>query len=131
MKATDALSAVSILAAILTFFFGLAREGIAGALRITPADAAKEWERKQQRRDVLTALLVRATPVFIGSTLLWYVCLPETVVILRTSRFDAWHFDLTRSLFVLLELGLSILVLLTSSNVYRLCKKLRGFAKKT
>ena len=129
MNVTDALSAVSILAAILTFFFGLVRKGMDDALKLIPDAPEKKKARQRQRHDLNLILWLQGVPVFIGSVVLWYICFPQTVDILRTSTLDYWHFDVAHSLFVLLETCLSVLVLLTSSYVYRLWRKLREFGK--
>ena len=130
MNITDALSAVSILAAILTFFFGLAGRGIDKALNLDLAPPAAVQLLRLQRRDVHRTMFLRGMPVFVGSIVLFYICLPQTYDILCTSTFDYWHFDIIRTLFVLLEICLLVLVLLTSINIYRLIRVLFKIRKK-
>lgn len=120
MNITGALSAVSILTAILTFFIGLAEKGIVETLEIEPEPPGKVPELQDQREDVRGTLLLHGVPVSVGSIVLFYICLPQTWNILWTSTFDYWHFDIIRTLFVLLEVCLFILVLLTSINLCRL-----------
>ena len=130
MNITDSLSAVSILTAILTFFFGLAGRWINEALELDIADPALIYELQRQRRVVRRTLFLRGVPVLVGSIVLWYICLPQMVNILRTGTFDYWHFDIIRTLFVLLEICLLVLVLLTSINTYRLIRVLREICKR-
>jgi len=128
MNLTNTLSAVSILAAILTFFFSLAERGINEALELEPADHARAYERLEQRRNVRRTLLLQGLPLFAGAISLFYICLPQTCDILRTSTIYLWRFDIIRTLFVLLEICLLVLVLLTSTNMLGLIgmlKKLR------
>ena len=129
MSITDALSAVSILTAILTFFIGLAKKGIAETLKIEPERPGKVPELQEQRKFVRRILLLHGVPVSVGPIVLFYVCLPQTCDILWTSTFDYWHFDIIWTLFVLLEICLFVLVLLTSINMCRLIKLLFDIRK--
>ena len=129
MNVTDALSAVSILTAILTFFIGLAKKGIAETLEIQPEPPGKVPELRDQREYVRGTLLSHGVPVSIGAIVLFYICLPQTIDILWTSTFDYWRFDIIRTLFVLLEVCLFVLVLLTSINACRLIKLLFDIRK--
>ena len=127
MNITDSLSAVSILTAILIFFYGVANKGIDKASKIKIVDKENEIERMEQRIEVRNTLWLHAIPIFLGSLALFYSCLPQTFKIVFTSNLAIWHIDLARTLFVFLEISLLFLFVLTFKNICKLVKKLNSF----
>ena len=127
MNITDTLSAVSILTATLTFFFDITSKSIDKALKIEIAPKEQKIAREKQKKEVSAVFWKQAIPIFVGSLALWYTCLPQTYEIFCTSKLYLLHFEIARTLFIFLEIGLSILVVLTFTGLCHLWKKLRYF----
>ena len=100
-------SAVSVVLGVLTYFLTMVYGSCAKILdEGIPAEAQKA-ARKALRRRLWRVLLIAALPLLCAFLALFYICLPTTVSVLSTSSFDLWSFDLRKTLFVYLTLGVA------------------------
>jgi hypothetical protein len=80
--------------------------------------------RRVLRSRLWQVLLWAVLPVFLALTGLFYLCLPTTITVLRTSRFQLWAFELDMTLFVYLEIAIAACAIVTGVMGIRLLRKL-------
>jgi hypothetical protein len=96
----------------------LERSGKLLAEDVPPAPKAEA--RKKVRRTVIRSLFSNAIPVLIAFATLFYLCLPMTLNISRSSNLQFWNFDLLKTLFVFLELAIAACLILSTIVAVRL-----------
>lgn len=67
---------------------------------------AQALARKALRARCHNFLFTAQAPVVGSLSLLFYLCLPTAFTIVKTSSFRLWDFDLARTLFVFLQVGI-------------------------
>ncbi|SRR5216684_1829019 len=115
-------SAISIVMGILTYFLALVLERCRALLAEDLPAVEQEIARQQFRGRLLRLLMSGAGPMLIAFGVLFYLCLPTTTIIIRSSKFELWHFDLLRTLFVFLELTVGACSVLSGVSAVRLIR---------
>lgn len=121
----DILAIVSLLVTILTFFLNLGWRSIDVCLNAEnpPAGRAKERERQQQKIKACGFMIV--APTLISLALLMYVNFPTFIRLLESSKLSLWDFDVTKTLFCLMEIALFVFVLIILNVSRKLFSKYR------
>jgi hypothetical protein len=89
-------------------------------LAVDPPSAPQAVARKNMRRTVTRSLFSGALPILLAFTTLFYLCLPTTLRISRSSTLQLWSFDLLTTLFVFLELTIAACLVLSIIVTVRL-----------
>jgi hypothetical protein len=85
---------------------------------------AQPAARRDLHRCLVRVLLLAELPLFLAFGVLFYICLPTAVTVLKTNTFQIWGFDLRETLFVCLELGVAACFIMVGVVGIRLLKKL-------
>ncbi|WP_343045160.1 hypothetical protein [Pseudomonas atagonensis] len=114
-----------MLLTLTTFLFNLAWP------RLTEAMALDQYQsgvqaRKRSRDTILGTFFSCALPLTCAFAALFYVNLPATVRIIRTSTLDFWDFDTGRTLFMLMACALFAFVAVNVWLCARLIEKWRS-----
>ncbi|MFW9079773.1 hypothetical protein ACOI9X_10900 [Pseudomonas sp. P2757] len=105
MPFSDIVAVSGLLLTLTTFLFNLAWPGLRAALDLD-ATQSGPLARKRSRGQVRRTLFGCALPLSCGFTALFYINLPATVEIVRTSTLDLWNFDVGRTLYVMMAWAL-------------------------
>jgi hypothetical protein len=97
-------STISIVLGVLTYFLTMVLEKSRSVLRETIP--AGNTAREDFRKGLFLLLAAGWLPLVLSFGLLFYLCLPTVVSIQQTSRFQVWSFDLMKTLFIFLHLGI-------------------------
>ena len=82
-------------------------------------------ERERFRSRVLRVMLTHVLSVFLMFAALFYVCLPKSVEILRSSHFALWQFDYAPTIFVLVQISIGAFLTYTFVVLIRMICLLR------
>jgi uncharacterized membrane protein HdeD (DUF308 family) len=93
-------------------------------LKETIPPEAQVAARRKLRNQLWQLLLWAVLPIFLALMGLFYLCLPTTITVLRTSGFQPWAFELDMTLFVYLEIAIAACVIVTGVMSIRLLRKL-------
>src|SRR5207302_1170038 len=85
---------------------------------------AQKLARRALRRRLTRVLFVAQLPLLCAFVLLFYLCLPTAVSVARSSSFQLWTFDLRKTLFLYLELGVATSSIICGVVGARLVSKL-------
>jgi hypothetical protein len=104
-------STISIVLGVLTYFLTMMLEKSRSVLAeaIPDGDTARK-DFKNRLRILLAATWL---PLVLSFGLLFYLCLPTVVSIVQTSTLQVWNFDLMKTLFVFLHLGIVACLIIT------------------
>lgn len=110
----DAISAASLVLAVLAALYTLWLPAVSAALAIMPA--ADKEDREPQRAQVETALLTKALPLAVATLAATLILLPRGIAIIAEAwtYVRKWGFDDVKSFFVL-TLSLMLLLALVSA----------------
>jgi ABC-type Fe3+ transport system permease subunit len=100
-------SAVSVVLGVLTYFLTMVYGAATKVLEEDIPPTAQKAARRALRRRLRRVLVVGALPLWCAFIVLFYICFPTAVGVIRTSTFQLWTFDLRKTLFVYLELGVA------------------------
>jgi hypothetical protein len=117
-------SSISIVLGVLTYFLTMVYDSSTKLLEkeIPPPTqpVAREALCKQLKRTLLSAAL----PLFLSFGGLFYLCLPATITVFQTSTGRLWLFDIPKTLFVYLEMGIAACLSISGWVLIRLGRKL-------
>jgi len=122
---SDAISAASLVLAVLAALYSLWLQEVNAALAITPK--TDRDDRKPQRKQATDALLTKALPLMVATISAVLVLAPRTLAILCEAlrhRWD-WVFDDVKALFVLTSALLAILAIVATVQSVALIAKRR------
>lgn len=111
----DAISAASLVLAVLAALYTLWLPAVSAALAITRA--ADKDDRGPQRAQVVTALLTKALPLAGATLAATLILLPRGIAIIAeaSTRWREWGFDDVKSFFVL-TLSLMLMLAIVSAT---------------
>lgn len=121
----DILAIVSLLVTILTFFLNLGWQSIESCLNSENPPAGRAKERERQQKKIEACGLVVIVPTSICLVLLAYVNFPTFYRLLVSSEFSLWEFDVTKTLFCLMEYALFVFILIILNVSRKLFAKYR------
>lgn len=78
----------------------------------------------QTKKEIQHTLIFIAVPIFIGFLVLFYVNLPTTIQILENSHLKFWDFNVNKTIYVMIELTLSLFVIFNILTIFKLQKKI-------
>lgn len=109
----DAISAASLVLAVLAALYTLWLPAVSAALKIDPAP--DKDDRGPQRTEVMLALLTKALPLGIATVAATLILLPRGIAIIAEARVHRtdWVFDDVKAFF-LLTLALMLLLAIVS-----------------
>lgn len=125
-KMNDIVAISGLLLALTTFLFNLALPKINQALQLDE-HMSGEIARQKARKQVRATLLLPVLPLFLAFFALFYVNLPAAMQIVANSSLRLWHFEVDRTLYVLVECALLAFVIYHGWLIYRLAAKSRKF----
>lgn len=122
-------STISIVLGVLTYFLTILLEASRELLKKEVPPAAQSAARKALRWRLVQVLLVAELPLFVSFAGLFYLCLPTVFSVWQTSAVNLWSFDLAKTLFVFLELGVAACFIISIVlGIRLLCKFRRSYA---
>ncbi|WP_018075968.1 hypothetical protein [Novosphingobium nitrogenifigens] len=126
----DAISAASLVLAVLAALYTLWLPAVSAALAITPADDKED--RGPQRAQVVTALFTKALPLAGATLAATLILLPRGIAIVVEAwmRWREWGFDDVKGFFVLTLSLMLLLALVSSMQLIGLLKKRKEIGPK-
>lgn len=118
-------STISIVLGVLTYFLTMMLDKARTLLREDVPAPAQKNAREGLRNRLLVVLISAALPLFLAFSVLFYLCLPTIFAIRDSSSFQFWNFDLTKTLFVFLDLSIGGCLAITIIFGLLLLRKLR------
>jgi H+/gluconate symporter-like permease len=106
-------SAISIVLGVLTYFLTMVIESSGKVLAVLMPSKDQDAARKKLRKSLARSLFSSALPMLTAFALLFYLCLPTTVIISHSSNLQLWNFDLLKTIFVFLELAIAACLILS------------------
>lgn len=118
----DIFSAISIILVFATVGLDLfAKESNSFISRKKP-DRDKPTEIADFRKEK-TRVLLKLIGVLLFYLVLFWILLPKSIEIMKTSEFALWNFDMVQTFYVLINLGILIFIGLTTSFIFRTYRK--------
>lgn len=126
----EAISAASLVLAVLAALYTLWLPAVSSALIITPADDKED--RGPQRTEVVTVLFTKALPLAGATLAATLILLPRGIAIVAETcmRWREWAFDDVKGLFVLTLSLMLLLALVSSVQLIGLLTKLKEIGPK-
>jgi hypothetical protein len=118
----DIFSAIGILLVFATVVLDFFVKDSQTFLQKTKPDSAKTKELKNYINE-RNSIGYKLTGVLIFYLVLFWLLIPKTVEILKTSTFDIWDFNLISTFYVLINLCILIFIVLTSRFLIMTIKK--------
>lgn len=122
----DLISSVSIVLGVLTYFLGTVYADTKSIEDEVVPDKDQENARKTLRKRVWFKLASQHSPLTLGFLGVFYLCLPASVTLIKSSQPALWNFDIMPSLFVFLESGIGAC---SCVSVVLVCKMLNKIVK--
>lgn len=123
----DLLSALSVYLVFLTFLLNSLEKEVSDILSQRKPEAAQTDKIKRYTADLKRILYFKTFPISIVYLTTFYILLPETIAIIKSSKANLWDFDELKTLFVFIELGIlgiTIYTLIKLSQLFKKNKKL-------
>lgn len=121
----DAISAASLVLAVLAALYTLWLPAVSAALAITPA--TDKEDRDPQRKQVVTALFTKSLPLAGATFAATLILLPRGIAIIveAWTRWREWGFDDVKAFFVLTLSLMLLLALVSAAQLVGLLAKRR------
>ena len=120
----DLLSAISVFLVFLTFLFNSIEKEINETINTRKPENKQKEMMKLYRRNLRRVTFLKSLPITLIYLVSFYTLLPSTINILKTSKFDFWHFDELNTLFVFIEIGILGLAVYAAIKTWQLFTKL-------
>jgi|GEM_PF-1570578 hypothetical protein len=121
----DLLSAISVFLIFLTFLFNSIEKEVLDTLAIRKPEYAQADKLNRYKTDLKRLLFLKSLPITLIFLISFYVLLPKTITIIKTSKIDFWNFDELKTLFVFIEIGVFGLTSYTTIKTSQLYIKLK------
>ena len=124
----EIISSAGLLLTLTTFLFNLSWPRVRDSLDQEPSVNGPK-ARESALRKVKSTLLAVMLPLFFAFSVLFYIYLPTAIGIIRSSDLAFWGFDVSRTLFVFIDIALFFFVVVVGSICYKLIIKVRSLKK--
>jgi hypothetical protein len=121
----DLLSAISVFLIFLTFLFNSIGKEVVDTLATRKPEDAQADKLNCYKKDLKRLLFLKSLPITLIFVISFYVLLPKTLTIIKTSKIDFWNFDELKTLFVFIEIGIFGLTSYTTIKTSQLYIKLK------
>jgi hypothetical protein len=122
---SEVLSAVSILIVFFTIFLDLLSRRVDNLIQQKKPSSAEYVAQKTLIRNYRKTIYGMAIPLSLGLCVILYVFLPTTVNIIKTAHFMLWDFNPLEVLYVVINTGVLVLMILSVILLVRLIQRLR------
>jgi hypothetical protein len=118
----DILSSLSIILVFVTVALDLfIREAIEFQKQIPPDKEKKSLVNEYRNQRI--GILIKLYGTLIFYALIFYLVLPKSIDIIKSSRLTFWDFDILNSFFILINIALLIFILIACIQIFKVCYK--------
>ncbi len=116
------LSALSLIIVFQTVAFGIFHNEAEAFVRKSKPSVDRVTERSKYESERKN-LLWKTTGLALSLLLMFYLLLPNTIEIYKTTQLSFWNFDLLETLLILIEIYLLLFLLLALLMILRIVKR--------
>ncbi|MCX6195273.1 MAG: hypothetical protein NTY55_01305 [Flavobacteriia bacterium] len=121
----DLLSAISVFLIFLMFLFNSIGKEVEDTLATRKPEDAQADKLNRYKTDLKQLLFLKSLPITLIFVISFYVLLPKTLTIIKTSKIDFWNFNELKTLFVFIEIGVFGLTSYATIKTFQLYIKLK------
>lgn len=118
----DIFSAISIILVFATVGLDVFVKESNNFISKRNPDKDKPTELADFRKGKLKVLL-KLIGVLLFYLVLFWLLLPKSIEIIKTSEIDIWNFDVVKTFYVIINFGILIFIGLTSNYIYKTSNK--------
>ncbi|MDA3906527.1 MAG: hypothetical protein PF484_10675 [Bacteroidales bacterium] len=118
----DIFSAISIILVFATVGLDIFAKESNNFISKQKPDNDKPTELSDFKKEK-TIVLLKLIGVLLFYIVLFWILLPKSIEILKTSVFAIWNFDMVQTFYVVINFGILIFIELTTNFIFKTCKK--------
>ncbi len=122
---SDILSAIGILLAIITFFYDKTNSSIKKVLDKPLPPKEQKIELKKVKDEICKTTGISFIYCLIYLVFFWLL-LPTSFDIITNSTFSLWSFNLSITIYVIINFAVLVFFIIAMRNTIVLCKKLKN-----
>ncbi len=126
---SETISTLSLLIVFQTVFYDILSKDVNTFVEKEIYGKQTPTSRGIYRRELIR-ITIKTSFLFFSYLILFYLLIPESISILKTSSFSLWDFDIRNTLFVFIEIYLFVFTALSFELMFELEKRIKDFLNK-